>query len=56
MPITVDPAPASIQRVFMVYKALDEPIELPEQKLQPFTRKGYTVIEWGGMVMPEIVN
>lgn len=56
VPLQVSPAPASIQRVFMVYKALDEPIELPEQKLQPFTRKGYTVIEWGGMVMPEIVN
>jgi hypothetical protein len=56
MPITVDPAPASMQRVFMVYKALDTPVELLEQKLVPFTRKGYTVIEWGGMIMPSIVN
>jgi hypothetical protein len=45
-----------MQRIFMVYKALAVPIELPEQKLQPFTRKGYSVIEWGGMVMPDIIN
>jgi hypothetical protein len=56
MPITIEPAPASIQRVFMVYKSLNSPLILPLQKLEPFTRKGYTVIEWGGMVMPEIVN
>lgn len=56
MPITVYPAPESMQRIFMVYKALDAPIELPAQTLQPFSRKGYTVIEWGGMVMPDIIN
>lgn len=56
MPIYVEPSPESMQRVFMVYKALKAPVTLPEQNLQPFTRKGYSVIEWGGMVMPEIVN
>jgi hypothetical protein len=56
MPITVHPAPESMQRIFMVYKALDAPIDLPTQTLQSFSRKGYTVIEWGGMVMPDIIN
>lgn len=28
-------------------KALDEPIEVSEQKLQKFERVGYTVVEWG---------
>ncbi|UPT66426.1 MAG: hypothetical protein M0D57_18490 [Sphingobacteriales bacterium JAD_PAG50586_3] len=56
MPISVVPTPENMQRIFMVYKKLDTPIELPAQILQPFTRKGYTVIEWGGMVMPDIIN
>lgn len=56
MPIGVKPAPQSMQRIFMVYKALNAPVSIPEQKLQPFTRKGYTVIEWGGMIMPDIIN
>lgn len=47
-PLTVTPAPDSILRVHMVYKPLEKPIELPEQKLTPFVRKGFTVVEWGG--------
>ena len=56
LPLTITPAPESSQRIMMVYKGLDEPFEISEQELKPFTRKGYTVIEWGGMAMPEIVN
>lgn len=47
-PLTVTPAPDSVLRVFMVFKALDAPVEIPEQTLKPFERKGFTVIEWGG--------
>ena len=32
----------------MTFKALDEYQEVSEQKLEPFTRNGYTVIVWGG--------
>ncbi|MDF3003970.1 MAG: hypothetical protein K0S22_442 [Oscillospiraceae bacterium] len=47
-PLTVTPKPDSVLRVFMVYKALDAPVEIPEQTLKPFERKGFTVVEWGG--------
>ncbi len=46
--LRIDPKPDSVLRVFMAYKALDEKIEVPEQELKPFERKGFTVIEWGG--------
>lgn len=46
--LEISPEPDCIQRVFMTFKALDEYQEVSEQKLEPFTRNGYTVIEWGG--------
>lgn len=47
--LTVTPAPDTIIRVHMVWKALDAPVELPEQRLQPApVRNGFTVVEWGG--------
>lgn len=45
--LEITPEPDSELRVFMVYKPLDKKIDLPKQKLQPFERKGFTVIEWG---------
>ena len=47
-PLTVSPAPDSILRVFMTFKASDVFVELPEQELRGFERHGFTVIEWGG--------
>lgn len=46
--LIVNPKPDSELRVFMAYKPLQNKIDLPEQTLQPFVRKGFTVIEWGG--------
>lgn len=48
IPLIIDPQPESMLRVFMVFKALDHPIEIKEQKLKKFERKGFTLIEWGG--------
>ena len=46
--LMIDPAPDSVLRVFMTYKALEAPIEIPEQSLPTFERRGFTVVEWGG--------
>lgn len=46
--LTTTPEPDSILRVFMVYKALDEKIEVNPQVLTTFERKGFSMIEWGG--------
>ena len=47
--LAIDPAPDSLLRVFMAWKALEEPIDVEPQVLEPFQREGFTVVEWGGM-------
>ncbi len=46
--LTVTPTPDSMLRVFMTYKALEEPIEVKEPVIEPFVREGFCVVEWGG--------
>ncbi|MDR3119910.1 MAG: hypothetical protein LBU58_01015, partial [Clostridiales bacterium] len=47
--LLVTPEPDSLLRVFMAYRALDDPIDVPPQEIHPFERKGFTVVEWGGV-------
>ena len=53
MPMEVTPVPDTVIRVYMNFKALDEKIEVTEQKLEKIERHGYTVIEWGGSEINE---
>ena len=46
--LTVTPEPDGLLRVFMVWKPLESPVELPAQNLPVFSRSGFTVVEWGG--------
>ncbi len=46
--LSIEPQPDSVLRVFMAYRPLEEPVAIEEQLLQPFERKGFTVVEWGG--------
>jgi hypothetical protein len=46
--LDISPKPDSLLRVFMTYKPLQNKIDVPEQTLEPFVRKGFTVVEWGG--------
>lgn len=52
--LNVDPMPDTVIRVYMVYKPLDEYIEIPEEQQlqmpQGVERNGFTVVEWGGSV------
>ena len=54
--INVNPKPDSMLRVFLSIKKLDYPVNVQEQKLERFERKGFTVIEWGGCNIDEIIN
>jgi len=47
-PLTVEPAPDSVIRVFFDYNGMDEKVEVVEQKLVTPEREGFTVVEWGG--------
>lgn len=46
--LTVAPEPDSVLRVFMAWKPLESPAEIPEQSLPAFDRTGFAVVEWGG--------
>ena len=46
--LNVTPNPDSMLRIFMAYSPLDEYRFVPEQELDQFERKGFSVIEWGG--------
>ena len=46
--LDVTPAPDTLIRVFMAYKASEEYIEIEAQELTSPEREGFTVIEWGG--------
>ena len=46
--LDISPKPDSLLRVFMTYRPLDEKIDIPEQKLSGFERKGFAAVEWGG--------
>lgn len=46
--LSVSPAPDTTLRVFMAYYPSETPVAIPEQKLTPTGRKGFTLVEWGG--------
>lgn len=46
--LSVTPEPDSLLRVFMAWKPLKAPADLPAQELPTFDRTGFTVVEWGG--------
>jgi hypothetical protein len=46
--LDVTPVPDTMIRVFMVFKAIDGPIDIRPQKPRAATRHGFTVVEWGG--------
>ncbi|MCQ2570736.1 MAG: hypothetical protein MJ154_00595 [Candidatus Saccharibacteria bacterium] len=48
MPLNIAPKPDTVIRVSMVFKGLDAPMSVREQKLPKKERKGFTVVEWGG--------
>lgn len=46
--LNVSPAPDTVIRVFMAFKASNEFVEIKEQTLTAPARKGFTLVEWGG--------
>ena len=50
--LTVTPEPDSLLRVFMAWKPLEAPMDLPAQEFPAFKRTGFTVVEWGGAELP----
>ena len=47
--LTVTPEPDTLLRVFMAWKPVEAPVDLPAQELTAPERTGFTVVEWGGV-------
>ena len=50
-PLSTIPEADSTLRVFMVYKPLSSFVDIEEQEIIPFERKGFTLVEWGGAMV-----
>ena len=48
-PLTILPKPTTSIRVFLDFQGLDRQIPLAKQQLSAPARKGFTVVEWGGL-------
>ena len=51
MPLEVTPTPNTVIRVYMVFKPLEEKIDVKPQVLEQKSREGFSVIEWGGSLI-----
>lgn len=51
--LSIDPCPDTLIRVFMAWKPLEEPVEIPPQELSAPARSGFTAVEWGGCKVNE---
>lgn len=50
--LEITPEPDTCIRVFMAWKPLSAPVELPAQTLAAPERRGFTAVEWGGAKVP----
>ena len=50
-PLTVSPKPDTMIRVFLDFEGLNKPYEIKQQKLSAPDRKGFTLVEWGGLLV-----
>jgi len=49
-PLTISPSPDTVIRIFLDSEGLNQPIQIPTEKLASIPRKGFTVVEWGGLI------
>lgn len=50
-PLTVSPRPDTTIRVFLEFEGLSSPVRLQPQKLVSPPRRGFTLVEWGGLLL-----
>ena len=49
--LIIEPEPDSLLRVMMFVKKVDKEESIKEQMLDAFERKGFTAVEWGGVIL-----
>jgi len=50
-PLSVSPKPDTSIRVFLDFVGLDKKIDIASQTLPKYERKGFTLVEWGGLLV-----
>jgi hypothetical protein len=50
-PLTISPKPDTVIRVFLDFAGLEKPVILKPQMLSAVARHGFTVVEWGGLLL-----
>ena len=50
-PLWVNPKPDTSIRIFLEFQGLNKPVKLIPQTLSAPTRQGFTLIEWGGLLL-----
>lgn len=50
-PLTVTPKPDTVIRVFLEFEGLEKPKSLIPQKLTSIPRRGFILVEWGGLLL-----
>ncbi len=53
-PLYVTPKPTTSIRVFLDMEGLNSLINIPQQKLTSVERKGFTLVEWGGLINQDL--
>jgi len=49
-PLSITPKPDTVVRILMDFKPLQQPIEATQPTIKTPVRRGFTVIEWGGVI------
>lgn len=49
-PLSITPSPQTVIRVFLDAEGLNKPVKVKSQTLKAPERKGFTVVEWGGLL------
>ena len=50
--LMVTPQPDTVLRVFLAWRPLAAPVDVPAQTLSAPSRQGFTLVEWGGTELP----
>jgi hypothetical protein len=50
-PLQVSPRPDSVIRVFLDFAGLEKETAITPQVLPKYDRKGFTLVEWGGLLV-----
>lgn len=56
--LKISPQPTSIYRIYILWMAIDEEVDVAPQDISTFSRDGFSVLEWGGseITVSEIWN